>query len=277
MLEVACKGILRIGIGHMHMLWQLVIISLTGHHHKTKVCFTSWCCSTVWQKSIYAALYSGWRAFTHWQWYGYRLLDVKFGIPIFKMCKFEAQFGAHSLSGILPFTVSLLVNEWVAVWHATAYAYWMMLCLAATDICFRWQLLQNQYFYFPRAFPSPNLLTWWISAYFSFANHIFIKWWLSIGFLRCVVIKCSIVLEENTASIFIAIPHKEPGTEQTTIFPHWLNTHCLWRGGCVHIAHLSLLSQQWWGHSAGINSNCVIVKIFTHVDVKTCHSKYANE
>jgi len=36
------------------------------------------------------------------------------------ICKFEAQFGAHSLSGILPFTVSL-VNEWVAVWHAAAY------------------------------------------------------------------------------------------------------------------------------------------------------------
>jgi len=55
MLEVACKGILRIDIGHMRMLWQLVIISQTGRHHKTKVCFTSGCCSIVWQKSIYAA------------------------------------------------------------------------------------------------------------------------------------------------------------------------------------------------------------------------------
>jgi hypothetical protein len=101
---------------------------------------------------------------------------------------------------------------------------------------------------------------------------------LSIGFVRCVVFKCSIVLEENTASIFIVthefgIPHEEPGTEQTTIFPQWLNTNCLWRCGCVHIAHLSLLSQQWWGHSVGINGNCAIVKIFTYVDVKTFHSK----
>lgn len=161
---------------------------------------------------------------------------------------------------------------------AAAYAYWMMLCLASTDICFRWQLLQNQYLCFPHAFPSHNLLTWWISAYLSFANCIFIKWWLSNGFLHCVVIKRSNVSEENTASIFIVthevgIPHEEPGTEQTTIFPRWLNTNCLWRGGCVHIAHLSLLSQQWWGHSAGINGNCVIVKIFTNVDVKTFNSK----
>lgn len=160
---------------------------------------------------------------------------------MFKICKFEAQFDAYSLSGILPFTVSLLVNEWVPVWHAAAYACWMILCLATTDICFRWWLLQNQYFYFPHAFPSPNLLTWWISAYLSFANCMFIKWWLFIGFVRCVVIKCSIVSEENTASIYIVthevgIPHEEPGTEQTTICPRWLNTNCIWR--CVYTLHI---------------------------------------